>query len=354
MNAPSFPAAPLERTVVSNIPPDRCRLQQSFWSAIEQLGLRPTAVLRQARLPVNLHLDTTRFITTAQFFALWTATDELCGDPDLWLKFVRATDAVGHQPMFIAACYGSDYRDGLERIARFKRFTMPERIHIEESGGEAAVYKEWFHAIAPEPALSVDISFGFLLALGRRGTGRPLSPVRVELARQGRPSPLQEEYFGCPIRFGAARDALILRSSDLDRPFPGHNAELLDVLTPALTDALEQFHPKDSCSEQVKVVLKRSLASGRPELASIARDLGTSERTLQRRITDEGTTFRHLVQAARQELGQQLLSSPDADVAEVACMLGFQDTTSFYRAFRQWEGMTPQSWRSRQTVPALH
>jgi len=75
---------------------------------------------------------------------------------------------------------------------------------------------------------------------------------------------------------------------------------------------------------------------------------------LQRRITDEGTTFRLLVQAARQELGQHLLASPEADVAEIACMLGFQDTTSFYRAFRQWEGMTPQSWRSRQTAPALH
>lgn len=338
---------------MSNLPPDRCRLQQSFWSAVGHLGLRPAAVLRQAKLPVNLHLDTRRFITTAQFFALWTAIDELGGDSDLWLKFVHATDAVGHQPMFIAACYGSNYRDALERIARFKRFTMPERIHIEESVGEVAVYKEWFHAIGPEPALSVDISFGFLLELGRRGTGRPLSPVRVELARHGRTSSTQEEYLGCPVRFGAKRDALILRSSDLDRAFPGHNAELLEILTPALADALEQFHPKNSYSEQVKVVLKRSLASGRPDLGSVARDLGASERTLQRRITDEGTTFRLLVQAARQELGQQLLLSPEADVAEIACMLGFQDTTSFYRAFRQWEGMTPQSWITRQTqMPA--
>lgn len=339
---------------MSNLPPDRCRLQQSFWSAIEHLGLRATAVLRQARLPVNLHLDTRRFITTPQFFALWTAIDELSGDPDLWLSFVRATDAVGHQPMFIAACYGSDYRDGLERIARFKRFTMPERIQIKERGGEVAVYKEWFHAVAPEPALSVDVSFGFLLALGRRGTGQPLAPVRVELARQGRATPSQEEFFGCRVKFGATRDTLVFRASDLDRPFPGHNAELLEVLTPALTDALAQFHPKSSFSEQVKAVLKRSLASGRPELGSIARDLGTSERTAQRRITEEGATFRLLVQAARRELAQQLLSSPDTDVAEIACLLGFQDTTSFYRAFRHWEGMTPQSWRRRQAEPALH
>lgn len=339
---------------MTNLSPDRCRFQQSFWSAVEQLGIRPTALLRQARLPVNLHLNTQQFITTAQFFALWTAMEDLVGDPDLWLNFVNATDAVGHQPMFIAACYGANYRDGIERIARFKRFTMPERIRIEEGESEAAVFKEWFHAVTPEPALSVDISFGFLLGLGRRGTGQNLTPLRVELTRTGPISNSQRDFFGCPIRLGAKRNSLVFHASDLDRPFPGHNAELLDVLTPALTDALGQFHPKSSVSEQVKVVLKRSLASGRPDLGAVAKDLGTSERTLQRRITDEGSTFRLLVQSARQELGQQLLASPDADVAEVACLLGFQDTTSFYRAFRSWEGMTPQSWRSQQGAPSLH
>ncbi|WP_413715993.1 helix-turn-helix domain-containing protein [Sphingobium sp. B11D3A] len=53
------------------------------------------------------------------------------------------------------------------------------------------------------------------------------------------------------------------------------------------------------------------------------------------------------VQEARKELGRKLLSDPSADVPEVACILGFQDTTSFYRAFRGWEGVTPQVWRSR-------
>ncbi|TGU31128.1 AraC family transcriptional regulator, partial [bacterium M00.F.Ca.ET.152.01.1.1] len=96
--------------------------------------------------------------------------------------------------------------------------------------------------------------------------------------------------------------------------------------------------------EQVKVVLKRSLASGRPELSDIARELGMSERTLQRRITEEGTSFRELLINARQELGRQLLSDPTADIDEVACRLGYQDASSFYRAFREWEGTTPNRW----------
>ncbi|QAY77580.1 AraC family transcriptional regulator [Sphingosinicella sp. BN140058] len=335
---------------MTNSLPDKCRLQPSFWSALEATGLSPVAVLRQARLPLTLHLDTSRFVSTAQLFALWTAMAELAADPDYWLRFVEATDAVGHQPMFVAACYASDFRDGIRRIARFKQFTMPERITAEERGDEVHIAKHWLYAETAEPDLSVDISFGFMLSLGRRGTGQRLTPLRVELTRSGAPTKGQEEFFGCPIVFGCARDTLVLKASDLDRPFPGHNEELIAIITPALEDAFGRLRPRSSFSEQVKAVLKRGFASGRPEVAAVARDLGTSERTLQRRITDEGGSFRALVQEARQELGRKLLSEPSADIAEVACILGFQDITSFYRAFRSWEGVTPQAWRSRNAA----
>ena len=165
---------------MTNIIPDKCRLQQSFWSAMEATGLNPVAVLRQARLPVTLHLDTRRFVSTGQLFALWTAMSDLAGDPDYWLRFVQATDSVGHQPMFVAACHASDFRDGISRVARFKQFTMPERIDIEERGAEVRIRKHWFHAAVPEPDLSVDVSFAFMLSLGRRGTGQNLTPIRIE------------------------------------------------------------------------------------------------------------------------------------------------------------------------------
>ncbi|WP_333573976.1 AraC family transcriptional regulator [Sphingomonas sp.] len=331
---------------MTNSTPDKCRLQQSFWSALQVTGLNPVAVLRQARLPVTLHLDTRRFVSTTQFFSLWVAISDLARNADYWLRFVQATDSVGHQPMFVAACHASDFQDGLARIARFKQFTMPERIVIEQRGSEVHIFKQWFYAEAPEPDLSVDVSFAFLLSLGRRGTGQKLTPLRLELTRSGSPTTEQTNFFGCPILNGQARDTLVLKAADLDRPFPGHNAELIEILIPALEESFSRLRPRSSFSEQVKDALKRGFASGRPEVSTVARNLGTSERTLQRRITDEGSSFRALVQEARKELSRKLLSDPYADVAEVACLLGFQDTTSFYRAFRMWEGVTPQAWRS--------
>ena len=79
-----------------------------------------------------------------------------------------------------------------------------------------------------------------------------------------------------------------------------------------------------------------------------------SERTLQRRITDEGATFRALLVEARQELGRRLLSDAAIGIDEVAYLLGYQDTSSFYRSFREWEGMTPNHWRSLREPAAAN
>src|ERR1700723_591531 len=99
-------------------------------------------------------------------------------------------------------------------------------------------------------------------------------------------------------------------------------------------------------SEQGKWILKRLLAGPRRAISAVARELGLSDRTLQRRIDDDGTTFRKLLLEARQELAREYLNRPDIDVAEVAYLLGYEDSNSFYRAFRTWEGTTPALLRS--------
>ncbi|TGQ50512.1 AraC family transcriptional regulator [Mesorhizobium sp. M1C.F.Ca.ET.193.01.1.1] len=330
---------------MSGVPGDKCKVPRAFWRAVEGIGLPPPAVLRQARLPAALHINEHAFVTTVQYFALWKALEELSTEPAPGIKLVQAADTAIHPPSTLAAFHARDYRDGIARVARFKRLCTPEQLNVAEANGECTISSEWLYATEPAPAIATDVAFAFLLELGRRGTGRHLTPRRVEFARADPKSDVHRDYFGCPVRYGAPRDLLVLRSADLDRPFPGHNPELLDILTPALAAALGELNAQSSTSEQVKVVLKRSLASGRPELSGVARELGMSERTLQRRITEDGTSFRELLVNARQELGRQLLSDPSADIDEVACLLGYQDASSFYRAFREWEGTTPNRWR---------
>jgi AraC-like DNA-binding protein len=76
-----------------------------------------------------------------------------------------------------------------------------------------------------------------------------------------------------------------------------------------------------------------------------------SERTLQRRITEEGTTFRQLLNETRHELVRQYLGNASVEITEAAFLVGYEDPNSFYRAFRSWEGKTPVEWRAANQRP---
>lgn len=326
---------------------DRTKVPQAFWRAVARAGLSGPALLRQARLPAALHVTPDAWLTTAQYFALWRAVEDLSHDPAIGLKMAAETDAALHPPATMSAFFARDYRDALHRLARFKRLCTPEALVLTEAGAGCRVAMRWLYADAPEPDVAADVTFAAILELGRRGTGKRIVPLRVEVTRSGPLSDAHRRYFDAPVKTGCAENALVLRRDDLDLRFAGHNPELLSILDPTLTETLAEIGAQSSVVDQVKILIKRRIASGRPDLAEVARELGMSERTLQRRITGQGTSYRGLLDEARKELGRHLLSNDQNGVDEIAFLLGFQDTGSFYRAFRGWEGVTPAQWRSK-------
>lgn len=327
----------------------RFNVPDAFWQGLKLIGLEPSMVLRQARLPVTLsirELRDRRQVSTEEFFRLWAAVQTLNPDPAAAILLVTRLDIATLPPSSFAAFIARDYRDGLHRLARFKQLCTPERLLVSEDGHTCTITIDWLHTPESPPDLLIDAAFATFVELGRQGTRVHITPRHVELARPADGSSALANFYGCPVRYGAERNALRLDVADLDRPFPGHNPELLDMLNPALITALTEATASASISHQVKAALKRVLASGRPEIADVARELGMSERTLQRRITEDGTSFRQLTLETRQEVVRHLLSEPSIEIDEIACLLGYEDTNSFYRAFRAWEGTTPARWRA--------
>ena len=143
---------------------------------------------------------------------------------------------------------------------------------------------------------------------------------------------------------------MVFRRSDLDLPFITYNAELVAMLSPQIDRELARKKSEFTVAGRVKWVLMRLLGGPSPEIHDVAKELGMSCRTLQRRMTAEQTTFRRLISDARRELARSYLLQPALELAEVACLLGYEDPNSFFRAFREWEGTTPSEWRQgRQT-----
>lgn len=326
--------------------PDKFKVPNAFWAWLRKIGLTPATVLRQSKLPTVLYDGEKNVVTTAQFFALWRAVAELRPEPDIGLRLARELDVAHLPPSSLAPYYALDYRDALGRLARFKLLCSAEEMSVREAKGECVVHLAWIYSKEPPPALLIDAAFASIVELGRYGTQVALKPARVDLARPRETKGVHEAFFCCKVNFRAARDLLVLRADDLDRPFITHNSELLDMLKPSLVEALSDRRKEGSVRERVKWTLKRLLAGNRPDIIAVARELGMSSRTLQRRITEEGGTFQHLLVEARQELARHYLAEASIEIGELAYLVGYDDPNSFYRAFRSWEGVTPAEWRS--------
>ncbi|MEZ5298438.1 MAG: helix-turn-helix domain-containing protein [Ilumatobacteraceae bacterium] len=157
------------------------------------------------------------------------------------------------------------------------------------------------------------------------------------------------EYFRCEVRFGSDVDGLVFDSGQLERRTlladEGLSAYLLSQLDELRSQAADR-----SLVTTVRGVIADSLADGQPSKSQVARRLGMSERTLHRRLADEGESFQTLVTRARQDAAESLLRSGRHSLVDVAFLTGFSDQTAFTRAFKRWTGLTPSEFRDRATA----
>ncbi len=324
---------------------DRCSFPSTLWRAMRVVGIDPAAVLHMAGLPGSVHLDPATSLSTSQYFAIWKAIKALASEPCIALKIIKAGDSTGQQPGFLAGLYAANFRDAISRLLHFKSMVTSEKIWTKEEQGQWSMGRDWPFATEPEPSLCIDLAFAFMVELGRRGTGRRVTPIRVQYTRDRAGDEGLEIYYGCKVHFGARHNSITFANEDLDIPFPGHSPEFLELVTRSVLDAFAKLAGEDTVVDRVKSAMKRAMATGRPEAAAIASELGMSERTLQRRITAEASSYRALLIEARRERGLELLRNPSFDINAITSMLGYESPTSFYRAFKEWEGVSPGEWR---------
>src|SRR6202035_3954524 len=181
---------------------NRFRVSSALLRRLEDVGLRPLAVLRQAGLPMGLFDQEKILVTTGELFSIYRGISEVSRDPAIGLKLGTEERIERYDPISIAALYASSFRDALQRMARYKQLTCPEEIRIPERGKECAV--QFFRLLdyEKETTLLIDVCFAWITGIGRRGTGRPVNPKRAELQRSEAHRKIYEQHFRCPVKFG--------------------------------------------------------------------------------------------------------------------------------------------------------
>ncbi len=168
----------------------------------------------------------------------------------------------------------------------------------------------------------------------------------------GQPDDLDpyRKIFACDLQFDCAEYAIVL-------PHQLRNACLIQANQPLQAllrqhaEALLARLPGTGISTRVVALLGEQLAHGEPHRGELARALNLSERTLQRRLADEGCSYQQLLNDTRRQLAERHLSSGKLPAAEIALLLGYSEPSVFFRAFRQWTGLSPGGYRARVSRP---
>lgn len=162
------------------------------------------------------------------------------------------------------------------------------------------------------------------------------------------------QVFQAPVRFHQPCSALMVSRRQMQHPLQQADGPLLNTLLEHATQVLATLDRHETVTTKVKNLLRLQLQGELPRKELIACQLQMNARTLARRLSEEGTHFQALLNELRLEMARQYLRDTALGIDEIGVRLGFAESRSFHRSFKQWTGMTPGVWReqSAQTMQA--
>jgi AraC-like DNA-binding protein len=292
-------------------------------------------------------------VATERVSRLWQVTVSRAGDPGIVLALAATTRPSKFEVVGYAMMSSANLRTGLGRLVRYLRIlSEAAAIELGDSGATCRVELELFGGREPVPGERYAYDLLALLNLCRWIAGREasaqLQPLQVELGLTQPPQPQRwRDAFGCALRFGAPRNSLVFSSDDLATPLPAANPTLAALHDRLAGDHIQRLD-QARLSVRAREAIIRSLPDGEPKREAVAKTLAISEKTLQRRLLEEGASFQRLLDDTRRELAERYLGQANVSFAQAAYLLGFADQGIFTRACKRWFALTPGQYRQRQ------
>jgi AraC-like DNA-binding protein len=237
---------------------------------------------------------------------------------------------------------------GIERLARYGRVLSDRVAARMETHGEGLLLlvrdtgSTALHPGRAEFALTVALKFA------RESTGAEITPLHVCFAHAApKDESEHRRFFRGPVRFGAGSNSMTLSAVDAARPMQAADDALSSIVRRRLDKALAERDLQDSgpLSGRVRHQIGEHLGETTVTAATMARALAVSQRTLSRRLADEGTSFRHILDDVRREFACALLQDHSLSIGDIAFFLQYSEPAAFNRSFRRWTGRTPRAFR---------
>jgi len=309
-------------------------------------GLSAAQCLEGSRIDPAALLDAGNEVAAAQEMqVIRNLLRHVGADRGLGLQAGLRLRASTHGILGFAMISSATLREALSVMLRYLDLTYAYcDVRIEDRGDELQLLLDAQAAPADLRQFLVERSVGGAYAIAHELLGMPPPVMRLEFDF---PAPVYASRFlalsGIAPRFDAGRNLIVSDARRLAQPLPQANALTQRLCEEQCRLLLNRRRQRSGLAETVRSRLLRTPES-MPDIDEVASALHITGRTLRRRLEDEGTSYRALVDELRCALAEEWLSA-QLSVEEVATRLGFSEPSSFIRAFKRWTGRTPGAGR---------
>jgi AraC-like DNA-binding protein len=305
------------------------------------------AFFRATDLTPQMIADPEARVSPAQFCVAWGEAVRLSGDAALALRIAEATPQGAFGIVEYVCRSAPTLGDSLTQWVRYLGI-LDDAVEVALVDlGETSALRVIVESEAPAPA-SHELCFALVVKQAREVSTVRVEPIEIRFTHR-EPRGQRARYrafFDADVRFDAQHTELVLPRHALDAPLRTSDPNLLALLVPTAEAKRERPSTEPPLTGQVRRALRAALSHDDAQLEAVARRLGTTGRSLQRRLADEGASFQSLRDETRRALADRYLSE-GLSVAEISFLLGFSEPSAFFRAFKRWTGLTPIERRAQ-------
>ncbi len=311
---------------------------------LESMSIDGDEALIKSEIPITIKNSPSQRIDVHKIKTLWKYAVEQTGNDAFGLEIIPQFLNTPNNILSIAIGASSNIREFFERLLRYYHI-VSTALTILMNVGETFDLE-----IAPSPSgelvvqEAADATIAILFTQVSEFSAYPIKPLRIEFMRQ-KPKEIKrfESFFNCPLFFECERTAIVFSPEILDYPLVNPDERLAKHLDLLLTEVSSEFND-NNFSRQVYAALFSMLQSEKPTLNNLAKKLQIGTRTIQRRLLNEGVTFKELLNKARYDLACKYLEEKQLNIGEISYLLGFSSHSNFVRFFRKRSGIVPSEY----------
>ena len=319
----------------------------ALYKALLWKGSKPFELLKQSNIDLDELANVGSRVPLNLCNKLYEQAVILTDDPLLPIRVSQCVVASSFHALGYSILASATLKDAFVRIVQYER-VLSSACSLSLSQHNDSYYLELSlksgdadQHIADQLELTMLLS---IIKISRDLSHPGVSPIRFYTTAKCTHRKQFEDYVGCEIEFSADNSMIIFDATCVEAKLPNFAPDL-KILSSQATDEYLAGLDRNNIVSQVRSQVSALLATGAPSIDTVAENLNFSQRSLQRKLNDSGTSYKNLVESIRESMAEQYLNQQHLSLGEISYLLGFANVANFSRAFKRWKGVSPGAYR---------